>query len=189
MRVGLTFSRRGENLGSLFRPFLSWSTTAAILWRWIAWIWRVEAEINVVSHCDHDFSLLSRAFSSFLNALSFVAFIFSFFFSSTPLFSSTFFYRSFPLRGVILYYGGERSSNEGKGLIVTYCSLFYGIGWRNVCSNLLVLKCYYMLFSLSLSFSRQKVCYLFLRYIVINFFVRFPISNYRISSFGGNLNL
>lgn len=86
VRVGLTFSRRGENLGSLFRPFLSWSTTAAILWRWIAWIWRVEAEINVVSHCDHDFSLLSRAFSSFLNALSFVAFIFSFFFFPPLLF-------------------------------------------------------------------------------------------------------
>lgn len=104
-------------------------------------------------------SPFSRAFSSFLNALSFVAFIIFFF---SPLFSSTFFYRSFPLRGVILYYEEENEvSNEGKGLIVIYCSLFYGI----VCSNSLILKvCFF-----SLSAFREKVCYLFLRYVVINY--------------------
>lgn len=163
MRVGLTFSRRGENLGSLFRPFLSWSTTAAILWRWIAWIWRVEAEINVVSHCDHDFSLLTRFFFFFKR---FVVRRFYYFFFFSPLFSSTFFYRSFPLRGVILYYEEENEvSNEGKGLIMIYCSLFYEIGWWNVCSNLLILKvCFF-----SLSAFREKVCYLFLRYVVINY--------------------
>lgn len=167
MRVGLTFSRRGENLGSLFRPFLSWSTTAAILWRWIAWIWRVEAEINVVSHCDHDFSLLTRFFFFFKR---FVVRRFYYFFFS-PLFSSTFFYRSFPLRGVILYYEEENEvSNEGKGLIMIYCSLFYEIGWWNVCSNLLILKvCFF-----SLSAFREKVCYLFLRYVVINYLWDFP---------------
>lgn len=108
-------------------------------------------------------SPFSRAFSSFLNALSFVAFIIFFF---SPLFSSTFFYRSFPLRGVILYYEEENEvNNEGKGLIMIYCSLFYEIGWWNVCSNLLILKvCFF-----SLSAFREKVCYLFLRYVVINY--------------------